>query len=66
MCKLENIKKLALKEIEEEISFLKNWSGDKLPTYYNIKGQIMLLWKIGVITDKEYESLEKEVNGLII
>ena len=63
---MENIKKLALEEIKEEISFLKNWDGDKLPTYYNIKGQIMLLWEIGIITDEECETLGKEVNELII
>ena len=63
---MDDIKKNALKEIEEEISFLKSWDGDKLPTYYNIKGQIMLLWEIGIITDKECETLGKEVNGLII
>ena len=63
---MNDIKKVALKEIEEGITFLKSWDGDKLPTYYNIKGQIMLLWKIGVLTDEEYEALGKEVNKLIM
>ena len=63
---MNDIKKVALKEIEEGITFLKWWDGDKLPAYYNIKGQIMLLWKIGVITHEEYETLGKEVNKLII
>ena len=63
---MNDIKKVALKEIEEGITFLKSWDGDKLPTYYNIKGQIMLLWKIGVITHEEHETLGKEVNKLII
>ena len=63
---MNDIKKVALKEIEEGITFLKSWDGDKLPTYYNIKGQIMLLWKIGVITHEEYEALGKEVNKLIM
>ena len=63
---MNDIKKVALKEIEEGITFLKWWDGDKLPAYYNIKGQIMLLWKIGVITHEEYETLGKEVNKLIM
>ena len=63
---MNDIKKVALKEIEEGITFLKWWDGDKLPAYYNIKGQIMLLWKIGVITHEEYETLGKEVNELIM
>ena len=63
---MENIKKLAIEEIKKGITFLKSWDGDKLPTYYNIKGQIMLLWEIGIITDKECETLGKEVNKLIM
>ena len=63
---MNDIKKVALKEIEEGITFLKSWDGDKLPTYYNIKGQIMLLWKMAIITHEEYETLGKEVNKLII